>query len=210
MSIFFLVKGLGTYFQSQSILTLIVQTTVSAVLGTLSWQSNKEPLEVSFATFSVTIEEACWLGRENGNNLWWEAICKEMKNARPAFEVFEGKQHDIPPGFQQIRCHMIFDIKIRENFHWKARFVAGGHTTETPASLTYSSVVSCDIIHIALTIAALNDLQVMSCDIQNTYLMATCHEKIWTYAGPEFGSEKGSIMLIWKALYGLMSSGTAF
>ena len=30
------------------------------------------------------------------------------------------------------------------------------------------------------------------------------------YAGPEFGSEKGSTMLICKALYGLKSSGAAF
>ena len=59
-----------------------------------------------------TVEETCRLDRENGNNLCWEAIWKEMKNVRPAFEVFEGKQHDIPPGFQQIHCHMIFDIKI--------------------------------------------------------------------------------------------------
>ena len=125
-----------------------------------------------------TVEEACRLDRENGDNLLWEAICKEMKNVRPAFEVFDGKQHNIPPGFQQIRCHMIFDIKIVENFRRKARFVAGGHTTETPASLTYSSVVSHDTIRIALTIAALNNLQVMSCDIQNAYLTATCCEKI--------------------------------
>ena len=125
-----------------------------------------------------TIEEACWLDRENGDNLWWEAICKEMKNIRPAFEVFEGKQHDIPPGFQRVRCHMIFDVKIGENFHWKARFVAGAHTTENPASLTYSSVVSRDTVHIALTIAALNALQVMSCDIQTAYLTAACREKI--------------------------------
>ena len=133
-----------------------------------------------------------------------------MKNVRPAYEVFEGKQHDIPPGLQQIRCHMIFDVKVGENFHRKAWCVAGGHTTETPASLTYSSVVSRNTIRIALTIAALNNLQVMSCDIQNAYLTAACHEKIWTYAGPEFGSEKGSIVLICKALYGLKSSGAAF
>ena len=46
--------------------------------------------------------------------------------------------------------------------------------TETPATLTYLSVVSRDSVQIALTVAALNDLQVMSCDIQNTYLMADC------------------------------------
>ena len=65
-------------------------------------------------------------------------------------------------------------------------------------------------VQIALTIAALNDLQVMACDIQNAYLTADCWEKIWTYTGPEFGSEQGSIMFVRKALYGLKSSGTAF
>ena len=81
--------------------------------------------------------------------------------------------------------------------------------TETPATLTYSSVVSQDSVQIALTLAALNDLQVMSCDIQNAYLTADCREKIWMYAGPEFGSEQGSIMFVRKALYGLKSSGAA-
>ena len=61
---------------------------------------------------------------------------------------------------------MIFDIKMGENFRRKARMVAGGHTTETPAVLTYLSVVSRDSARIALTIAVLNDLKVLSCDIQ--------------------------------------------
>ena len=109
-----------------------------------------------------------------------------------------------------MKCHMIFDVKFGENFRRKARLVAGGHMTETPATLTYLSVVLHDSVRIALTIAALNDLQVMSCDIQNTYLTADCREKIWTYAGPEFGLEQGSIMFMRKALYGLKSSGAAF
>ena len=62
----------------------------------------------------------------------------------------------------------------------------------------------------ALTIAALNELSVMACDIQNAYLTANCREKIWTHAGPEFGSESGSIMIVKKALYGLKGSGAAF
>ena len=61
-----------------------------------------------------------------------------------------------------------------------------------------------------MLIAALNGLQVMACDIQNIYLTVNCREKIWTYAGPEFGSEHGQLMIIKKALYGLKSSGTAF
>ena len=43
--------------------------------------------------------------------------------------------------------------------------VAGGHTIEALAVLTYSSVVSRDSVRIALLIAALNDLKVLSCDI---------------------------------------------
>ena len=50
----------------------------------------------------------------------------------------------------------------------------------------------------------------MACDIQNAYLTANCHEKIWSYAGPEFCSEHGQPMIIRKALYGLKSSGAVF
>ena len=144
------------------------------------------------------------------DTLWWEAICNETRNVRPAFEVWEKDVEHIPPGNQQIKCHMIFDVKMGENFRCKARFVAGGHTTETHTSLTYSSVVSRDSVRIILLIAALNGLQVMACDIQNTYLTTNCHKKIWTYAGPEFGSERRQPMIIKKAFYGLKSSGTAF
>ena len=54
-SIFFLLLGLDTLFFLQSIITLIVQTIVRVVLETSSKQPNKEPLEVSFATFSVRL-----------------------------------------------------------------------------------------------------------------------------------------------------------
>ena len=155
-------------------------------------------------------EEAKCLDQENGDSLWWEAICNEMGNVRPTFEVWEKDVEHIPPGYQQIKCHMIFDVKMGENFRRKARFVTGGHTTETPMSLTYSSVVSRDSVRIILLTAALNGLQVMACDIQNAYLTTNCHEKIWTYVGPEFGSERGQPMIIRKALYGLKSSGVAF
>ena len=133
-----------------------------------------------------------------------------MKNVLVTFEIFKGTEKDSPPGYQKVNCHMIFDVKMGENFRRKARLVAGGHTTEAPASLAYSSVVSRDSVRIALTIAALNDLSVMACDIQNAYLTAQCREKIWTVAGPEFESDRGKIMKIVRALYGLKSSGAAF
>ena len=90
-----------------------------------------------------TTAEARAFDAENGNTLWWDAILKEMRNVRPAFEVWEKSTDNIPLGYQQIRCHLIFDVKMGENFRRKARFVAGGHMTEVPDSLiTYLSVVS--------------------------------------------------------------------
>ena len=157
-----------------------------------------------------TVQEALAIDKENGNTLWWDAICKEMRNVRPAFEKWEKKEGDLPPAYQKIKCHFIFDIKMGENFRRKARLVANGNETETPASLTYSSVVSRDSVRIALLLASLNELEVLACDIQNAYLTADCREKIYIIAGPEFGSEEGSIMVIRKALYGLKSSGAAF
>ena len=97
-----------------------------------------------------------------------------------------------------------------ENFRRKARLVAGGHTTATPNTLTYYSIVSRDSMRIAFTIAALYNLSVLACDIQNAYLTAPCREKIFTISRPEFDSQAGNIFIITKALYGLKSSGAAF
>ena len=82
--------------------------------------------------------------------------------------------------------------------------------TETPASLTYSTVVSQDSICIILMIAALNGLEISSCDIQNAYLTAPCREKIYFIAGPELGSDQGKIMIVQRALYSFKSFGAAF
>ena len=65
-------------------------------------------------------------------------------------------------------------------------------------------------MRIALTIAALNGLDVLAADIQNAYLIAPCKEKIFTVAGPEFGSDQGKVFIIVRSLYGLESSGAAF
>ena len=130
-----------------------------------------------------------------------------MKNAMPAltFLVQDKKE---PIGYQHIVCHMIFNVKI--DFTQKARFVAGGHMTEAPALLTYSSLVSCESIRIAFKVAALNNLDVLVADIGNAYLSADCHEKVYTIAGPEFGSNVGKHIVITRALYGLKSSGADF
>jgi hypothetical protein len=61
---------------------------------------------------------------------------------------------------------MIFDVKM-EDFRQKTRLVAGGHRTEAPATITYASMVSCETVHLAVTIASLNDLEVKVGDVLN-------------------------------------------
>ena len=155
-----------------------------------------------------TFEDCLRLDKEAGNTLWQDAVRKEMSKVRIAFQVI-GDNDDLPPTYQEIRCHLIYDVKM-ENFQRKARLVAGGHTTETPASITYASVVSRESVRIALTLAALNDLEVKTADIENAYLTAPVGEKIWCRLGPEFGSEAGKRALIVRALYGLKSAGASF
>ena len=56
-----------------------------------------------------------------------------------------------------------------------------------------------------MNIAALNEIDIIACDIYNTYLTAHYRENIWTFAGPESGKEEGALMLVKMALYGLKS-----
>ena len=62
---------------------------------------------------------------------------KEMKNVKIAFEEYEGDVKDLV-GYQKVKCHIIFYVKLGKNFRRKARLVAGGHITNPPALITYS------------------------------------------------------------------------
>ena len=154
-----------------------------------------------------TVQEAYALDEANGNTYWHDAIDKEFKNVQPAFNILDDDA-PAPVGHQKIKCHYVFDIKM--DFTRKARFVAGGHMTAPPATLTYSSVVSRDSVRIAFVIAALNGLDILAADIGNAYLNAPCREKIYFEAGEEFGNRKGARVIVVRALYGLKSSGAAW
>ena len=156
-----------------------------------------------------SVKHAKEIDDRNGNSLWMDAIYQEMKNVRIAFERFDGTMKELS-AYEKIDTHMIFDVKMGENFRRKARLVADGHKTSSPSAMTYSSVVSRDSVRICLTLAALNGLKVLSCDIQNAYLTAPNKEKVYTFAGPEFGAESGQLMIVTRALYGLRTAGASF
>ncbi len=151
-----------------------------------------------------SVEEALRIDQRTGTTYWRDAIAKEMENVQPAFEFRDDDK--IPPGYKKASGHMVFDVKI--DFGRKARWVGDGHKTDPPKESVYSSVVSRDSVRIALTIAALNDLDVLAADVQNAYLNAPTKEKLYIpKCGPEFGKNAGRPCIIVRALYGLKSLG---
>jgi hypothetical protein len=102
-----------------------------------------------------------------------DAIQLEMTNSMVAFQEYDGNPEDlVAKGFVKITGHLVFNVKLGENYRRKARFCADGHKLATPALITYSSVVSRDSVGILLMIAALNELEIRAADIQNAFLTA--------------------------------------
>ena len=85
--------------------------------------------------------------------------------------------------------------------------VADGHLTDVPLTSVYSGVVSLHGLHILTFMAELNNLETWATDIGNAYLEAKTSERVYIIAGPEFGERENHILVIFKALYGLRSSG---
>ena len=146
-----------------------------------------------------TVEQALTLDAKNGTALWMDAISKELATVKLAFKILQdGKL--APIDHQFVHCQMVFDIKM-EDFRCKARLVAGGHMTMAPATIMYTSVVSREIVRIALMIATLNHFEAKSSDILNAYVQAPATEKVWTTLGPEFGKDARKTVVTVRALY---------
>ena len=161
-----------------------------------------------------TVQEALAIDEETGTDFWKRALNKEMTKVKVTWKAVDGvtpdqvragKAKEVVIGFQEIKCHVIFDVKM--NFKQKARFVAGGHLTDTPGSITYSSVVSRDSVRLAFLIAGLYDLDVLAGDVTNAYLNAPCRERIWFEGQTETGEDQGKVLIVTLALCGLKLSG---
>ena len=60
-----------------------------------------------------TVNEAMRIDEENGNHLWRDGIAKEIDGVIIAFKLIDDGEKP-PPTYQEIRCHMIFDIKMED------------------------------------------------------------------------------------------------
>jgi len=57
-----------------------------------------------------SVKEALRINKDSGTTFWQDAMEKEMKNVAVAFEF--PADDKIPIGYQKIKCHMVFDVKI--------------------------------------------------------------------------------------------------
>ena len=146
------------------------------------------------------------LDKRNGNTKWQDSTALEMTQLHE-YKTFKdlGKGAKPPDGYRKIRVHLVFDVK-HDGRH-KSRLVADGHLTEIPLDSVYSGVVSLRGLRLLVFLAELNDLDLWTTDIGNAYLEAETQEKVYIIAGPEFGDLEGHTLIIFKALYGLRTSG---
>ena len=176
---------------------------VSAVSSHVRTVSHKYAIEVP-----TSISHAKRIDLKNGNNLWMDAITKEMTTVGIAFTIIdEGKK--APPGCTKASGHLVFYVKMY--FTRKARWVKDGHRSPDPTTSAYTSVVSHESVRVGLTYVALMDLDVMEADIQNAYLQVPSSEKYFIVCGADFGLENvGKVAIITRALYGGNVSGRNF
>jgi Reverse transcriptase (RNA-dependent DNA polymerase) len=120
--------------------------------------------------------------------------------------LFDNRKGGVAPtGYKRIQYQMIYDAK--HDGHLKARLAAGGHLTDPNTESVYPGVVSLRGINLVIFLAKLNQLEIWAADVGNAYLEALTKEKVYIIGGPEFGDLAGHTLLIYKALYGLRSSG---
>jgi hypothetical protein len=150
--------------------------------------------------------QAVRLDSQNGNARWQDSTVLEMDQL-DEYDVFVDLGKDGKPGagYKKIRVHLIYAVKY-DGRH-KARLVANGHLTNVPVDSVYSGVVSLRGLRMLICLSELNGLKSWATDIGNAYLAARTSELVFIVAGPKFGALQGHVLTIYKALYGLRSSG---
>ena len=60
---------------------------------------------------------------------------------RVYFKLYEGNMEDIPSGYQEVSCHILFDVNMGMNFRHKYPITEGGLKTKIISFLAYIKVV---------------------------------------------------------------------
>ena len=128
-----------------------------------------------------SVKHALWLDKKNGNNLWREAIEKELGQINDYNTFRAPAEGEDLMEYQQIPYHIAFDIKF-DGCH-KAHLVAGGHKIAPPTEDIYSGVAGIISVCLGFMIATMNNLSVCAVDIGNAFHFGKTRERCYVIAG---------------------------
>ena len=106
-----------------------------------------------------------------------------MKNCRKVFQKRDGasfeqiRESKVNHVYKEIKFHIFFDMNMDDNFIRKARFIVGVNMTDLPSSIAYSIVISIDSVRIGFLLESLNNLDMCTMGIGNSYLNFECKER---------------------------------
>ena len=169
------------------------------------------PMEEAYGVKNpFTVGQAYHLNKLNGNSLWKGAIDKET-NSLEKMECFKFKEPGFEPSDDYQKNTLRFHFEVKQDGRHKGRLVAGGHLVALMDGISSRSTVVKGIsVRLLDLIAHRYNLKSLCGDIGNAFITAPCLEKVYAVAGPEFGDQQDSIVMIEKILYGLKSSSRAF
>ena len=159
-------------------------------------------------------KQALQLDEQNDNSKWNDATKLEMDQIND-YKVFQdhGKAQYDP---NRVRYHMqqLNTRKSGSTSSFLSKMMAETkldwllEDISLQILLKASTLVfSIRSLRLVIFLAKLNNLELWGADIGNAYLEAKTKEKLHIVAGTEFEKLEGFILVIYKALYGLNSSG---
>ena len=147
---------------------------------------------------------------------WRAAINKEIAGLLSSRTWDVIRLDQLPAGCNLMNCHFVFDLKRHADGSiekFKARLVADGNTQRYGVDFdrVFSTVVKMSTVRLALAIAAANDYELSSVDINQAYLQGNLEEPLYMRMPPGLPrQDKGGHKLIAKlrrSLYGLKQAG---
>lgn len=136
--------------------------------------------------FPMSVNHAYNLDWFNKKSIWRDAINKEMRNLKVAFDILN-KGSEAPASYRKASNHMVFNVHM--TLGRKARRVRDEHITHEPEHSICIGAVSRESILFVLTCDYLYGLSAFGADIQNAHLQAPTSEKHYIIRGQEFGLE---------------------
>ena len=140
---------------------------------------------------------------DNSNTNWKDAklfVLKQIYNFDPFGSLIPVTSARIPPGHTKIQVHILFYYK--QYGRYKAFMVASENVTGNNLGTYYSSFISLRYVHTVVFLVELNDIEIRTGDIINSYLTVCTTENIFFNAGAEFAPfvHVGHLLLINTAL----------